>query len=157
MPNAQRLTRVVEGGLELGAAIGQHALQGPPSLAIHRRENVAQERRGSRGRERRQQPGHPVGAGGIAGSDLPDLADPLQLADVERVDRYQCSGLLGLDMAAAAARPGQLPPRALGQQPAGAGTVVLEQAQAVASLPQARPPQDALHRTRGQRHLQLAP
>src|SRR5262245_44780678 len=155
VPNAQGYAGIVEGRLELRAAIGKYPLQGPARPPIDRPQYVAQEGRGGLGRERRQQPGPPVRAGDVAGGDLPDFADPLQLADVERVDRHQLAGLLGLDVTPPTPGAGKLRAGPLGQQPAGARAVLLQQPEAVAAPAQLRAPENALHRTRRQRHAHL--
>ena len=58
--------------------------------------------------------------------------------------------------AAGPARPGELPPRPLGEQPTGPGTVVLEQPQAIPPARQAGPAQEPLHRCGGHGRRALA-
>src|SRR5499433_237186 len=134
-------------GFELAAAISQHSLDWPASLPDGRNDDRAQERRhGGRG-ERRQDAGDAVRARDVARRDLPHLADPLELADVEGVEAEQFAGTLGLDVPRLPVPP---PPehlsRALCQQAGVAGTVVLEHEQALPAGGQAVPAQQALHR-----------
>jgi hypothetical protein len=91
--------RLIERPLELGAAVGQHPLDRPARRAEEREEDRAQEGRGGLRTERRQDGGEPVGAGRIAGRDLSDLADPLEVADIERVQAHQLAGLVRGHMA----------------------------------------------------------
>src|SRR2546429_5840991 len=96
---AELPTGLIEGSVELGAPVGQDAPQGPPRPSKERPEDVAQKRRGIGRRVGRQQRRHAVGAGGVARRDLPHLADPLEVADVEGVQTDQLPRLGGLDVA----------------------------------------------------------
>src|SRR5262249_10208712 len=73
VPNAETLTGLIEGALELRAAIGQDTLQGPAGPTIDRQQQAAQIDRRRLGGELRQQPGDAVRGGRITGRDLPDL------------------------------------------------------------------------------------
>src|SRR2546428_3891412 len=118
VPEAELPAGVIERSLELAAAVREQAQQGPARAPIERHEDVAEKRRRSGRGEGRQQPRHPVGAGCVARRDLPDLAHPLELADVERVEAHQLAGLLRLDVARpAVARLPEPPAGALGPQP----------------------------------------
>ena len=104
-------------------------------------------------RERGQDAGDTIRARRIAGRDLPDLADALELADVKGVQADQLARALGDDVPrlAVAQAPEGLP-RALGEQAGPRGTVMLEHQQALTPRRQAMPPQQALHSAR--RHAQ---
>jgi len=67
--NAAGSADLIEGALELVAAVGEHAVEGPARLGKDWQQGVAQERRGGLMRQRRQDGGDPVGAGRIAGRD----------------------------------------------------------------------------------------
>src|SRR6266404_2806736 len=95
---AEGATGFIERPLELGAAVGEHAAQPPAGPAVERPHDPPQEVGGGLGRVRREQPGHAVGARGIAGGDLPDLAHALELPDVEGVQAQQLAGLAGRDV-----------------------------------------------------------
>src|SRR2546425_2683325 len=126
VPEAKLPAGVIERSLELAAAVREHAQQGPARAPIERHEDVAEERRRSGRGEGRQQPRHPVGAGRVARRDLPDLAHPLELADVERVEAHQLAGLLRLDVARpAVARLPEPPAGAPRPQPGPAGPLGL--------------------------------
>ena len=98
-----------EPGLELLAVVGQHARQAPACAPIAREDDL-----GQKGRHQRRgdlAPHDPPPAkrrGAIAGRQLPDLADPLQLVDVETVQRTQVAHPL---------RPARRPRQRLGDDP----------------------------------------
>src|SRR5262245_10569444 len=110
-----------EGTGELAAAVREHALDRPAGLAVGRDEDVAQEAGGGLGRRLRldEDARRGVGAGGVAGGDLPDLAYALELADVEAVEADEFAGNLSLDVTlrAAATRPLKRAAGPLGEQP----------------------------------------
>src|SRR5262249_43283092 len=89
--------------------------------------------------------------------NLPDLADALEVADVEGVQTHQFARLGRLDVARA---PGTRAPEPVaspgGQQPGGARRVMLENRQPSAPRGQARAAQDALYRARRQANLPAA-
>src|SRR5437762_270662 len=87
--NAERGTGLIEAGLELAAAVGQHALERPASPADGRQQDLPQEVGDCGVRERGQDAGDTIRARRIAGRDLPDLADALELADVKGVQADQ--------------------------------------------------------------------
>ena len=92
--------------LPLGAAIGEHRLDPVPGPLVGRHHVPAQELdRGLLG-DPRDEGGDPIGAGRIARRQLPDLADPLELPDVEGVEADQVARALGLQRAAASAAGG---------------------------------------------------
>src|SRR5262252_8763270 len=143
----------VEGPMEFGAPIGQDAAQPPARAPIVWHEDRPQEVGRGFGRVGRQQPRHPVGAGGIARRDLPDLADALELPDVERVQAYELARLAGLDVARATVpSPPELLPSALRQQPRRLQRVMLEDGQPLPPGGQARPPQRPLYCAGGYPH-----
>jgi hypothetical protein len=92
---AERAAGLIERPFELGAAVGEHAAQPPAGPAVERQHDPTQEVGGGLGRVRGQEPRHAVGARGIAGRDLPDLAHALELPDVEGVQTHQLAGLAG--------------------------------------------------------------
>src|SRR5215204_1191902 len=94
--DAELATCLIEGAFEFGAAIGKRAADFPPSLRIVRHHDVAQKGGRIGGQMRRQQRREAVRRGGIAGSDLPDLAHALEVADVERVQTDELARLRGL-------------------------------------------------------------
>ena len=94
VPNAQGTTGLIKGPFEFRAAIGEDPAQRPAGAPIERHENLAQERRGGRGREGGEQPGYPVGARRIAGRDLPDLADAFEFPNVKGVQTDELAGHL---------------------------------------------------------------
>jgi len=145
MSDTEPAAGVGERRFELGAPVGEDALQRPTRASVERPQDVAQEERGRRSRQLWQQPGHPVRARGVASGDLPHFADALELADVERVEAHELARLRGLDVApSGAARLGQAPAGPVGEQPARPGAVVLEQREAIASARQPGPAQEAL-------------
>src|SRR5438876_2435931 len=155
--NPELATRLIEGAFEFGATIGQHAADPPAGPLIVRHHDGAQKRGRVGGDMSGQQPGQAVGRGRIAGRDLPDLADALEIADVEGVQTHQLAGLRGLDVARPpAAGPPDPWASPGGQQPGGARRVMLEDRQPSAPRGQARAAQDALHRTRRQANLPAA-
>src|SRR2546429_2372414 len=87
--NAERGTGLIEAGLELAAAVGQHALERPASPADGRQQDLPQEVGDCGVRERGQDAGDTIRARRIAGRDLPDLADALELADGKSVQADQ--------------------------------------------------------------------
>ena len=56
--NAERRAGLLEAGLELAPAVGQHPLDRPPRAPEERGDDLAQEGRGRLVRQRRQDPGH---------------------------------------------------------------------------------------------------
>src|SRR5256886_4366388 len=126
--NAERGTGLIEAGLELAAAVGQHALERPASPADGRQQDLPQEVGDCGVRERGQDAGDTIRARRIAGRDLPDLADALELADVKGVQADQLARALGDDVPrlAVAQAPEGLP-RALGEQAGPRGTVRSEE------------------------------
>ena len=114
---AERPTGLIERALELGAPVGEYPAQPPARPAIQRHQEAMQEVGGRLGIVGRQQPRHAVGACGIAGRDLPDLAHALELPDVEGVHAHQLAGLAGGDVPrlAVLSMP-ERPARALGEQ-----------------------------------------
>src|SRR6266851_609713 len=92
---AERAAGLIERPFELGAAVGEHAAQPPAGPAVERQHDPTQEVGGGLGRVRGQEPRHAVGARGIAGRDLPDLAHALELPDVEGVQTHQLAWLAG--------------------------------------------------------------
>src|SRR6266851_692455 len=92
---AERAAGLIERPFELGAAVGEHAAQLPAGPAVERPHDPTQEVGGGLGRVRGQEPRHAVGARGIAGRDLPDLAHALELPDVEGVQTHQLAWLAG--------------------------------------------------------------
>ena len=85
---------LVEGALELAAAVGEDAPQ-RPAQPVQVRRHGAQEARGDRGsRLAEEERGPGVGRGGIAGGDLPDLADALEVPDVEAVHADELARLV---------------------------------------------------------------
>jgi len=106
--DAELLAGLRKGAGKLAAAIRQHALERPAGLAVERDEDLAQETGGGLGGRLRldEDTGRGVGGGRIAGRDLPDLADALELSDVEAVEADQLAGDCGLDVALRAAATG---------------------------------------------------
>src|SRR5438046_118215 len=136
--------------LELTATIRQHPPQRPARPLDRRHQHVAEKVSDGRGRQRGQDPGQAVRAGRIAGGDLPDFADPLELANVERVEAEQLGRLRSLDVPrTAVAQPPQGLPGPLGQQARPRGAVVLEHQKSLAARRQAVPAQQPLHRAGG--------
>jgi hypothetical protein len=82
-----------------------------------------------------QQPGYAVGARGIAGRDLPDLAHAFELPDVEGVQTHQFAGLAGGHMPRLAVLGLQGAARPLGQQPRRLQGAVLDGEAAAARAP----------------------
>ena len=130
-----------EDALELAAAVGEDALDAEARASELRHDVLAQEASGDRGvgiadEER----GEAVGGGGIAGGDLPDLADALEVADVEAVEADELAGLLGLDVPLRRQRTGlrDRPARALGEQAGALGAVALEGDEALLAARRAR-------------------
>ena len=96
--------RVGTEGLRSRAAVGEHALNRPAGLSGVRNQDVAQKARRDLGGglARDEDPREGVAAGGIAGRDLPDLADAFALAHVEIVETDELAGDRGLDVPFAA-------------------------------------------------------
>src|SRR5580765_5385931 len=101
LADAERPTGGREVGFELIAAIRQDALHRPARAPRGRHQDVAQEARGRRGRERWQDPGDAIRARRVARRNLPDLAHALEMPDVEGVQTEQLGWLRCLDMARA--------------------------------------------------------
>ena len=102
LADAQPRTGRREIGLELIAAIREHALHCPAGPPGRGHQDVAQEVRGGRRRQRGQDARQAVRARGIAGGDLPYLAHALEMPDVEGVEANQLARTLGGDVPGAA-------------------------------------------------------
>jgi len=112
-PNTQFSTNCDEVALELAAAVGEDALQGP-SCSFEIRMDLPEEFGGDRGSWIAQEDLRPgVRRGRVASRDLPDFADTLEFADVEAVEADQLSRFVGLDMCTGGCRTSLLE-RALG-------------------------------------------
>src|SRR3989442_6145352 len=123
--NPERATRLIEGAFEFGATIGQYAADLPAGTLIVRHHDVAQKRGRVGGEMSGQQPGQAVRRGRIAGRNLPDLADALEVADVEGVQTDQLAGLRGRHVARApVARAPEPVAGPGGQKPRGARRAV---------------------------------
>src|SRR5215813_9206431 len=130
--NPKRLAGGIELGLELTAAIGQHALHRPAGSADSWDQDVAEKLGHGPGRQLRQDPRHAVRTRRVAGGDLPHFADALELADVERVETEEVRRVRRLDVATVAvACPPQPLLRALRQQPRLGGAAMLEDQQSL--------------------------
>jgi len=130
VPNPELATRLIEGAFEFGPTIGQQAADLPAGPLIVRHHDVAQKRGRVGGEMSGQQPGQAVRRGRIAGRNLPDLADALEVAAVEGVQTHQFAGLRGLDVARAPVTRAPEPVAGpVGQQPGGARRVMLENRQ----------------------------
>src|SRR4029453_1414254 len=99
MAEAEGPTGRIEDSLKLGPAIGEYAAQPPARAPTQRAKEGAEEVSGRFGGVGGQQPGHAVRARSIAGRDLPNLPDALELAEVERVQTHQLAGPAGPTMA----------------------------------------------------------
>src|SRR3989454_1402911 len=135
--------------LEFAAAIGEHALDRPAGVAIERDQDVAQETRGDLcgGLGGDEDAAGAIGAGRIAGRDLPDLAHALELSDVEAVDADELAGDGGLDVALGGrAKRAERSARALRQQPGLPRAVMLEHAQPLQAGAELEPSQGAIDR-----------
>ena len=97
VPDTQRLTGCREFPVELRAAVREPALQWPGRPSVEGHQDPGWEGQGLLGRERWQAPGDAVRGDRVARRDMPDLADDLEIADVERVEAHQVAGLLGVD------------------------------------------------------------
>lgn len=131
MGDAERAARLVEDATILAPAIGKDAFDRPSCLPVERLDGVPEEGRGLVGRR----PGHDARggerAGGIAGRELPHLADPLELADVEAVETDEVPRMLGFDVAVPAG-PLEASPRSFGKEPRPLGTMALQDEQTLA-------------------------
>jgi len=99
--NPQRPTGLIEGVLELGAAVGQHPVQRPARRAVSGRQGVAQEPGGVDRGVGGQHRGGPIRTRDVASDDLPHLTDAFEFADGEGIQRDQFTGLGGLQVARA--------------------------------------------------------
>jgi hypothetical protein len=122
-----------KGSLERLPVIGQHSAQAPARRRMAGYDHLDEECCHHGGRDL---PGHdarpPRRRGGIAGGQRPDLADPLQLADVERVQRAEVARLVRGHVLAHPPRRGPL-----GEQPELHGALLLEHREALATGAQA--------------------
>jgi hypothetical protein len=141
-------TGLVERGSVLAALIGEDALNPPTGPPIERDEGVLEEVRGLLGIGCPDDASGGQGAGRIAGGKLPDLADTLELADVEAIEAHEIPGFLGLDVPTATTGRIESAPCSLGEQPRSLGAVVLEHGQALPPGAKARTPKGSVDRTR---------
>src|SRR5712691_693124 len=147
MPDPQSLAGLIEDPVEFRTPIGQHSLHPPAGAPVVREHEALEEGGGRLGRERGQQPGQAVGARRIAGGDLPDLADALQTADVERVQTDKLPRAMRLDVARGPMpRAQELSTRPFGQQAHLPQALVLDHGQARPACRQAHPAQQSLDR-----------
>src|SRR6266566_3402381 len=153
VPNPELATRLIEGAFEFGPTIGQQAADLPAGPLIVRHHDGAQKRGRVGGEMSGQQPGQAVRRGRIAGRNLPDLADALEVADVEGVQAHKLARLFRLDVPGAAVAGA---PQALAstfrQQPGRTRRLMLEHGQPSASGGQPDPAQQPLHRAGRQAH-----
>jgi hypothetical protein len=96
--------------------------------------------------------GQAIGAGRVAGSDLPDLAHALELPDVEAVEADKRAGGGGFDVARFLAAGLVLAAGALGQQARPVGAVMVEDAEALEPGVEPDATQDSVDRARRNRH-----
>jgi len=76
-PGAEFLARSVERSSVLTGTIGEDPLERPVCFLIERHQDLPEEAGRLSGRSSGDDPGRGVGAGGITGRELPDLADAL--------------------------------------------------------------------------------
>src|SRR6266496_2048661 len=120
----------VEEALELAAMVGEDALELPAGLSVGGQKDALEESGAVDGLDRRDDLSESEGAGSIAGCNLPELADTLELADVEAIQANQVARPVGLNMACAAvAGLPETAASAVGEQAGRACAVVLEDSQ----------------------------
>ncbi len=98
VPDPQVAAGLGEGALELGAPIGEDPLERPAGSPVEGHEHLPEEGSTRPGRQRGQDLGHAVGAGGIAGRHLPDFPHALELPQIKRVETHQLPGVFGSDV-----------------------------------------------------------
>src|SRR6266496_6048833 len=120
----------VEEALELAAVVGEDPIELPAGLSVGRQEDAFEESGAVDGLDRRDDLSESEGTGGITGRDLPELADSLEVADVEAIQANQVARPVGLNMACAAvADLPETAASAVGEQAGRACAVVLEDSQ----------------------------
>jgi len=124
----------IEIGFELTASVCQHPPQLPVSPFHLGNNDILEERSCLFRVAGRYDLGHRVRAGRITRSQLPQLTDPFEVADVERVDAYELAGLLCLDMAGLP--PRQVLPCSLRQESGVLRTMNLENQQPLSTCSQ---------------------
>ncbi len=92
----------IEEAAELIALIGKDTLKFPAGLTVGGQQNSFEESGAVDSLRRGDDLGNAIGAGSVAGRDLPELADPFEPADIETVQADQLARNLRFDMAGAA-------------------------------------------------------
>ena len=131
---------VVAGGIEVAfeftAPVGKHSLKRPSCGFVEGQEDVHEESNGVLSGIGRNDACGGVRTGRIAGRDLPDFPDPLEAADVERVEADELPGLTGLDMASLPTGSLQFAPGALSKQSGALCAVLFEDDKSLRSCAQ---------------------
>ena len=96
------------GAAELAAVVGEHGSHGDPAFDIERQDLVVQDQGGGLGPLAGVQGGEAVGTEGVDHRLHVDLAEPFEVADVERVLGQQLARPAALDMPLAKGRVGLL-------------------------------------------------
>src|SRR4029453_13600956 len=154
VPQAQFSTGDIKGALEFRSAVGEHAPHRPAGALEVGHDDLAQERGGARRIVGRQQAGEPIRGRRVAGRNLPYLADPFEMANVEGVQAHELARLLRCDVArVAVAGAPERPSSAVGQQAGRARRLLLEHGEPGSPRRQADPAQQPLHGAGG--HAQV--
>ena len=125
------------------------AIELPAGLSVSGQENTPEEASAVNRLDRRDDLGEGEGAGSITGRDLPELADALEVADVEAVQADQVARPVGLNMAgtAVAGLP-ETTASTVGEKAGRPRTVVLEDGQPFMPTSKSGASKESMDRTR---------